>query len=188
MKKYFIAAMACMLAAGAIAEEAPFQLSLVPDVAIQSRDTTIKGVSLGIWNENPGSQWQIGLVNGAPGGESKGFQSFIPFVFFPAIYNYADSYTGAQLGIVNWVSDDFTGAQLGFVNGTGNLTGFQWAAVNYAGNTTAGVQLGWVNYTETVSDWAFQLGLVNIIADNAWFKDLPQDFSKGMVIVNWSFK
>ncbi len=54
-------------------------------------------------------------------------------------------------------------------------------------NTTAGVQLGVVNYTETVSQWVLQLGLVNIINDNEWFSDFPNDLAKGFVFVNWSF-
>jgi len=125
MKKVIIATLvATVTSMGIHAETEGFQLSLVPDVALHDRTTEIKGVSFGLYNENPGSQWQIGLVNGAPG-ESKGFQSFIPFIFFPAIFNYAESYTGAQLGIVNWVSEDFTGAQLGFVNGAADLTGLQ---------------------------------------------------------------
>ncbi|MDF7798724.1 hypothetical protein P4C99_04575 [Pontiellaceae bacterium B1224] len=186
MKKLAIVLTGCVLAAGSFAEEAGFQFSLVPDIALQDRDTTIKGVSLGVWNENPGTQWQIGLVNGGVE-DSAGLQSFIPFLFFPAIFNYADSYTGAQLGIVNWTSEEFTGAQLGFVNGAGDLTGLQWGAVNYSQNMTAGVQLGWINYTETVTEWALQLGFVNIIADNNWFTDFPADLAKGFVFVNWSF-
>jgi hypothetical protein len=186
MKKLLLVFTGCLLASGSFAKEEGFQLSLTPDAAIQDRDTVIKGVSLGLWNENPGSQWQIGLVNGTTG-DSQGFQSFIPFIFFPAFFNYADSYTGAQLGIVNWTASEFTGAQLGFVNGAGALTGLQWGAVNYSQNTVGGVQLGWINYTETVTEWAFQLGLVNIIADNNWFTDFPEDLAKGFVIANWSF-
>ncbi len=60
--------------------------------------------------------------------------------------------------------------------------------VNYAKNVTAGVQIGWVNYTETVGNWNFQVGLVNIIADNEWFSEFPNEFAQGMVIVNWSFQ
>ncbi len=73
MKKLAAVALGCVITAGAYAETAGFQLSLTPDIAIQSRDTTIKGVSLGVWNENPGTQWQIGFVNGATG-DSAGLQ------------------------------------------------------------------------------------------------------------------
>lgn len=184
MKKLMIVALVAATAVGAYAEEtAGFQLSLTPDIAIQDRDTAIKGVSLGVWNENPGTQWQLGFVNGATG-DSSGLQWFL---FLPTFFNYAENYTGAQVGFVNWTSEEFVGVQLGFVSGAGDLTGLQWSGVNYAKNTTSGVQLGIVNYTETVSEWAFQLGLVNIIADNEWFKDFPSDLAKGMVFVNWSF-
>ncbi|MDH3982077.1 MAG: hypothetical protein OES84_04160, partial [Kiritimatiellaceae bacterium] len=90
--------------------------------------------------------------------------------------------------LVNYTSGDFLGAQLGVVNiTTGSLTGLQWGTVNYAKTSASGVQLGLVNYAGTVSDWCFQLGLVNIIADNAWFNELPSEFAKGFVIANWSF-
>jgi len=167
MKKLMIAALVAATATGAFAETAGFQLSLTPDIAIQSRDTQIKGVSLGVWNENPGSQWQLGFVNGATG-DSKGLQWFL---FLPTIYNYAENFTGAQIGLVNYAS--------------GNFTGLQWGAVNVA-NQLTGLQLGWVNYAETAAS-GVQIGLVNIINDNAWFKDFPADLAKGFVIVNWSF-
>ena len=168
MKKLMIIALGCAVAGGAFAA-AGFQASLTPDIAIHDRDAEIQGVSIGLWNENPGPKFngQFGVVNGATG-ESVGFQWM---VFLPAIYNYADSYTGAQLGIVNYTSGEFVGAQLGFVNIAGTMTGLQW---------------GFVNYVETGKN-CFQIGLVNIIKENAWFTDFPSDLAKGMVIVNWSF-
>jgi hypothetical protein len=183
MKKLLVAALITATAIGAYAENtAGFQLSLVPDIAIQSRDTTIKGVSLGIWNENPGSQWQAGFVNGATG-ESSGLQSFI---FFPTFFNYAESYTGVQMGFVNYASADFVGLQWGAVNYANSLTGVQWGAVNIASSVDGGFQWGVVNYAETANN-LFQLGLVNIIADNAWFSNFPSDLAQGFVFVNWSF-
>ena len=184
MRKLIVIAVGCALVSGAFASKG-FQASLTPDIAVHDRDTEINGASIGVWNENPSPkfQWQLGFVNGATG-DSVGVQWFI---FLPTFYNYAENYTGAQLAFVNYTSGDFKGAQLAFVNVAGDLTGLQWGAVNYTKNTSSGVQLGVVNYTETVTDWAFQLGLVNIIADNEWFSDFPGDFAKGMVIVNWSF-
>ena len=185
MNKFIVMLLGSAIAIGAFAESKSFQASLTPDIAIQDRDVEINGASIGVWNENPSPQfqWQFGFVNGATG-DSVGVQWFI---FLPTIYNYAENYTGAQLAFVNWTADKFVGAQLGFVNGAGDLTGLQWGVVDYAKNTTAGVQLGLVNYTETVTDWALQVGLVNIIADNEWFSDFPGDLAKGMVLVNWSF-
>lgn len=181
MKKLMIVALGCMVAAGAIAETAGFQLSLTPDIAIQDRDTSIKGFSLGVWNENPGTQWQEGFVNGSTG-DSAGLQAGI---FLPTFYNYAENYTGVQLGLVNYASGEFTGLQWGLVNYSGDLTGVQLGAVNWA-ETASGFQWGVVNYAAT-GDNLFQLGLVNIIEDNEWFSDFPSDLAKGMVIVNWSF-
>ena len=168
MKKLMIIALGCAVAGGAFAAKG-FQASLVPAVAIHDRDTEIQGVSIGLWNENPGPKFngQFGVVNGATG-ESVGFQWM---VFLPAIYNYADSYTGAQLGFVNYTKDAFIGAQLGMVNIAGTMTGLQWGLVNYA----------------KVGNNCFQIGLVNIISENEWFKDFPGDLAKGMVFVNWSF-
>jgi hypothetical protein len=169
MKKLIVVALGCTLASGAIAKTAGFQASLTPDIAIQDRDTEITGVSIGVWNENPGPEfnWQFGFVNGATG-DSVGVQWF---VFLPTIFNYAENHTGAQLGFVNYTSGDFLGAQLGMVNIAGTLTGLQWGLVNYAETAQNGLQIG----------------LVNIIEDNEWFSDFPNDLAKGMVIVNWSF-
>ncbi len=189
MKKLMIAAAACALTAGSFAETAGFQLSLTPDIAIEDRTTDINGVSIGVWNENPSEkfQWQFGFVNGATG-DSTGVQTWLPIPLL-TLFNYADSYTGVQLGVVNYVKQDFTGAQLGLVNYTeGAVIGLQAPAIfNYA-NTMNGIQFGLVNYAEMVENWAFQIGLANIINENGWFDDFPSDLAKGFVFVNWSFK
>lgn len=166
MKKLMIMTLGCVLATGAFADSKPFQLSLTPDTAMHPRDTSIEGVSLGVWNENPGKQWQLGFINGSTG-DSAGVQWF---VLLPTIYNYAETFTGAQIGLVNYADD---------------VTGLQWGAVNIAKEMT-GLQLGLVNWAES-ADSGVQIGLVNVIEDNEWFSDFPSDLSKGMVIVNWSF-
>jgi hypothetical protein len=74
------------------AEESFFQASLTPDIAIQSRETRINGISLNIWGENPQSAFTLGFVNGSTG-ESKGFSW--------GIWNYCANYTGVHWGIVN---------------------------------------------------------------------------------------
>ncbi len=183
-KKLMIAVLSCAVASSVMAKDAGFQMSLTPNIAIQDRDTNITGVSIGVWNENPSPkfQWQFGFVNGATG-DSTGVQWF---VFLPTIYNYAENYTGVQLGIVNYASSEFVGLQWGFVDIANSLTGVQLGAVNVAQSVDGGFQWGVVNYAATAHN-LFQLGLVNIIADNAWFKDFPGDFAQGMVLVNWSF-
>lgn len=180
MKKLMVAVLGCAMASGAMAESAGFQLSLTPDIAIQDRNTEITGLSIGIWNENPSPKfnWQIGFANGTTG-DSVGVQ-------FPAIYNYAESYTGLQLGIVNYSTEQFVGLQWGVVNVANELTGAQLGTVNVAQSVDSGFQMGVVNYAAT-ADNLFQLGVINIIADNAWFSDFPDDLAQGMVIVNWSF-
>ena len=32
-----------------------------------------------------------------------------------------------------------------------------------------------------------QIGLVNLIPSNAWFKNLPNQLAPGMIFVNWQF-
>lgn len=185
MKKIIIAVLAAATAFGAYAEKAGFQLSLVPDIAIQDRTTEINGVSIGVWNENPSPefQWQFGFVNGTTG-DSVGVQWF---VFLPTIYNYAENYTGLQMGFVNVATGSMTGLQWGWLgNYAGDLTGVQLGMVNIATAVDGGFQWGVVNYAETANN-LFQLGLVNVIADNEWFSDFPSDLAQGFVIVNWTF-
>jgi hypothetical protein len=184
MKKLMIAALVAATAVGSYAKDAGFQLSLTPDIALQDRDTNITGASLGVWNENPSTQfqWQLGFVNGSTG-DSVGVKWF---VFLPTIYNYAENYTGLSWGIVNYASGDFVGAQLGAVNMANSLTGVQWGIVNIATKVDGGFQWGLVNYAETTHN-LFQLGLANIMVDNNWFTDFPNDLAKGFVFVNWSF-
>lgn len=182
MKKVLIATLVLATASGAFASKG-FQASLVPDIAIHDRTTDINGVSIGVWNENPGTQWQLGFVNGATG-DSAGLQAFI---FLPTFFNYAENYKGVQWSWVNYASGDFTGLQWGWIgNYAGSLTGAQVGMVNYAKTVDGGFQWGLVNYAETTHN-LFQLGLVNIMADNNWFTDFPGDLAKGFVFVNWTF-
>lgn len=185
MKKFTIIALSIIVASGAIAESKPFQMSLVPEVAIEDRTTDINGVSLGVWNENPSEkfQWQFGFVNGATG-DSVGVQWFI---FLPTLFNYADNYMGAQMAWVNYTAGEMTGLQWGWLgNYAGDLTGVQLGIVNIAKAVDGGFQWGAVNYAETANN-LFQLGLVNIILDNEWFSDFPNDLATGFVFVNWTF-
>lgn len=162
MKKLVIAVLICLVASSAYAESKPFQLSLVPDVAIHSKDTHIKGVTLNIWGQNPQSAFALGFVNGSTG-DSKGFSW--------GLVNYAESYTGVESGLVNYATGNFTGVQSGFFNYAVKLKG---------------LQLGTINYAKTAES-CIQIGLINIISQNQWFTGFPNELAKGMVFVNWRF-
>ena len=162
MKKLVIVALICVVASSAYAESKPFQLSLVPDVAIHSKDTHIKGVTLNIWGENPQAAFALGFVNGSTG-DSKGLSW--------GWVNYAESYTGVELGLVNYATGNFTGVQSGFFNYAVKLKGLQLGTINYAKTAESGIQIG----------------LINIISQNQWFTGFPNELAKGMVFVNWRF-
>ncbi|MCF7817661.1 MAG: hypothetical protein K9M54_07245 [Kiritimatiellales bacterium] len=185
MKRILIVLVGALVASGALAETESINISLVPDVAIYGRSVMIKGLTLSIWGENPQTGVALGLVNGSTG-ESVGLSV--------GLLNYADGYKGLQWGLVNYTKQDFTGWQGGFclgivgsvVNYTGGaMRGFQCGVVNYAGNLT-GLQIGFVNYARTVES-GLQIGFVNIMPENAWFDELPDELAPGMIIANWHF-
>jgi hypothetical protein len=166
--------------AGTIAARAgdssAFQASLTPSVALHSSSTQIDGLSLSIWGENPQRGLTLGFINGSTG-DSKGFTW--------GLYNYDETYTGVQLGIVNYSSTGFSGLQYSFVNfDQGTFKGLEWGFVNVS-QDTHGLQLGAVNYAETLS--GMQIGLVNIASNNEWFTALPNQLAPAFVFVNWSF-
>lgn len=162
MKKILLSLLLCLLATSAYAETQSFQLSLVPDVAIHSKDTYIKGVTIGIWGENPQAAFALSFVNGSKG-DSAGFSL--------GLVNYAENYRGVAWGTVNLAS--------------GTLRGLQWGFLNYAGKLS-GLQLGVVNVAKG-ADSAIQIGFVNVIQQNKWFTEFPQALAKGMVLINWRF-
>jgi hypothetical protein len=177
MKKLLIITALAASVASLRADEAGFQLALTPDIAIHPKTTTISGVSLDIWGENPQHSFNLGFVNGCTG-DSTGFS----WAFF---YNYADSYSGVEWSIVNHTSSHFLGWQAGLVNYDEDyFKGLEWGLVNIA-KDAHGLQLGFVNYTEKLN--GVQIGLVNIIESNPWFSDFPDKLATGFVIVNWSF-
>ena len=194
MKKILLIALGMLMvtASVAMADSKPIQLSLTPDVAIYNKTTNISGVSLNIWGENPQKGFALGFVNGSSG-DSAGFSLGI-------LFNYAENYTGVQWAPVNYAKKGFTGWQLGVVNITGgetkglqtsavniagNLSGVQLGAVNYAGQLK-GLQLGAINYAAKATA-GVQIGVINIIPDNAWFVRFPGELAPGMVIFNWRF-
>lgn len=162
MKKLFTAILLCLVATGAYAESAPFQLSLVPDVSIHPRTTYIHGVTLGVWSENPQSAFAFGIVNGSKG-NSLGFSL--------GLVNYAENYKGVEWGTVNLTFGTLTGMQNGTFNYAENLMGLQLGTVNVAKTCTSGIQIG----------------LVNIIMQNQWFTEFPKALAPGMVFLNWRF-
>jgi hypothetical protein len=165
MKKLILIFMCCFFATGALAETQGFQLSLIPDIAIHSKTTHIKGVSLSLWGENPQNALAFGVVNG-----SVGYSSGISLGL---LANYAESYEGAQLA---WIAN----------YSSVKLTGLQWAAFNYAENLH-GVQIGFVNFAET-SDRGVQVGFINIMNNTKeWFRNFPNEIAPVMAFVNWRF-
>ena len=159
------------------AQDAMFQASLTPDIAIYPRSTAIQGLSLDIWGENPQHSINLGLINGSTG-DSSGFTW--------GIVNYADSYSGVAWGIANYSRTSFVGWQLGWVNiSQGEFKGFQCARiVNYA-EKCQGLQLGLVNYAQDLR--GVQLGFVNVAMNNTWFTQFPNEVATGFPILNWSF-
>jgi hypothetical protein len=184
MKRLLTLLVGARVATGALAAE-PINLSIVPDAALYDRNVQINGLALSIWGENPQTAFALGFVNGSTG-QSAGLSV--------GLLNYSDDYKGFQWGFVNYAKQDFTGWQGGFflgivgsvVNYTdGTMIGFQSGVVNYAGNLR-GFQLGFVNYAKAV-DSGLQIGVVNLMPENAWFDNLPDELAPGMVIVNWHF-
>ena len=130
MKKTLLVLLGCLIATGAFAETKGFQMSLIPDVAIHSKTTHIKGVSLNIWGDNPQDSFALGFVNGSTG-NSSGFSLGL-------IVNYADSYKGLQLAPVNYAS---------------RLHGLQLGLVNMAMTAEEGVQIGLINIMNQTEKW-----------------------------------
>ena len=177
-KTFFLAAgLALATFTGMAADTTPFQLSLVPQVALFPRTTQVNGLSFGIWNENPQYSLELGFVNGNTG-DSRGVSL--------GIVNYSlDDYMGIQWGAVNFCRHDFTGLQDGDVNVClGQFTGLQYGYVNYA-HEFCGLQLGAVNYTDNLR--GVQLGLINVAMNNPWFTEFPNKLATGFPIFNWSF-
>ncbi|MEI6128029.1 MAG: hypothetical protein WCQ99_15890 [Pseudomonadota bacterium] len=180
MKRIFM--LAClgiiMIAAEATAGSKPVQLSLTPDIAVFDRGTTIEGLILSIWSQNPQRSLALGIVNGSKG-KSAGFSGSF-------LLNYADSYKGLQLAAVNYINADFLGWQAGIVDYTeGSVKGLQTGLVNYAGHLT-GLQLGILNYAATTKT-GVQIGIINLLPQNKWFSKFPDELAPGMLIVNWRF-
>lgn len=106
------------------------------------------------------------------------------------VVNYAMSYTGVEMGGLNWNNaqscglqlavasanqEEFTGAMLGAFNFARTFTGFQCGAINMADEAT-GFQLGVFNAAERLQ--GVQIGLLNTIVQSS----LPF-----MVVMNASF-
>ena len=165
MKKLLFVIILCCFSTGALAETKGFQLSLIPDIAIQPKTTQIEGVTLGLWSENPQNALALGIVNGSTGNSSG--------LTLSLLGNYSESYKGAQLA---WIAN----------YAKGEVKGLQLAAFNYA-SRLHGLQLGLINYAEA-SDKGVQIGLVNIMNETQkWFGNLPNEVAPGMVFVNWRF-
>lgn len=179
MRKAIVLLSFIMISTVAMAGTKVFNLSLTPDIAIQDRGDTIKGLTLSVWGENEQTSLALGFVNGSTGdsaGLSLGF-----------IMNYAENYKGVQWAWINYASGDFLGWQSGIVNYVeDSMKGLQTGWLNYAGQLT-GLQFGLVNYAES-ADSGVQIGFLNFIRSNKdWFSALPEELAPGMIFVNWGF-
>ena len=130
MRKLVLVLLGCLIATGAFAETKGFQLSLIPDVAIYSKTTYIKGASINVWGENPQNAFALGLINGSTG-NSSGFSLGL-------LVNYADSYRGFQIAPINYAS---------------RLQGLQLGLVNMAMTAEEGVQIGVINIISQTDKW-----------------------------------
>jgi hypothetical protein len=162
MKKLILLCTLVASLASLRAADAGFQASFTPDLALHDRSTTIHGLSLSIWGENPQHGLALGFVNGSTGVSSGFTWSFIA--------NYSDTYTGVAWGMVNISHEKFTGWQSGFVNVAKEFHGLQWGVINYSENLRG-----------------LQLGLINVAENNPWFTEFPHQLATGFPIVNWSF-
>jgi hypothetical protein len=181
MKRLLAAAIAALtITSTAMEGPAPFQASLTPDIAIKDSTTSIRGLSLSIWGENPQRSLALGLVNGTSG-DSGGFS-------FGWLLNYGDDYTGVTWAAVNFTEGDVLGWQGGILNYSGGyMEGLQTGCANYA-SRIKGVQFGFLNFAESVDDVLVQVGILNIIRTNdSWFGDFPDELAPAMVFVNWRF-
>jgi len=179
MKKRLAVLASAWIASGILAYGNPFlQISLTPDVALFDRNERIDGLCLSLWGENSQTALALGIVNGSTG-DSAGLS-------WALILNYADNYTGIQWAPINFTTGDFLGWQGGFVNYTrGWMKGLQSGAVNYAGKLT-GLQFGFINYAAS-AETGVQIGLVNLMPQNRWFTELPNELAPAMIFVNWCF-
>lgn len=166
-----------LLVAGTALASAPLQVSITPDIALCRRTTTINGLTLGLWSENPQTALALGVVNGSTG-QSAGLS-------WAFILNYSENYTGIQWAPINYASGEFLGWQGGFVNYAGTMKGLQTGTLNITSRLT-GLQFGFINYAETV-DTGLQIGLINIIPRNPVFTELPNALAPAMIFVNWRF-
>ena len=177
MKTRFLLAAALVINTASLrAADTPIQLSLTPDIALYPETTTVRGLSLNIWGQNPQASLTLGVVNGSTadsGGLSVG------------LVNYAESYTGVQWGAVNICTENCVGWQHGWVNiSQGTFSGFQLALINISQDTT-GFQLGAVNYAQSLK--GLQVGFINVAMNNPWFNECPNKLATGFPILNWSF-
>jgi hypothetical protein len=177
MKKLLIIAALTASMASIKADEAQFQASLTPNIALHPQTTQINGFALNVWGENPQHSFNLGFVNGSTG-NSSGFS-------WAFIYNYAESYTGVEWALVNHTTTSFVGWQDGWINyDEGYFKGLESGLVNIA-QDAHGLQFGFINYAEKLN--GVQIGLANIVNSNPWFNEFPNKLARGFPIVNWSF-
>lgn len=152
-----LCAVVAALAAPALSEEMPVNISVFTPISIAKATDSVTGFRFNlIYGRNTSVRIiDLGLVNHTTSGLSKGL----------------------GWGFVNYAEADFNGIQLGTANVVGgNFEGFEWGMVNYARHAR-GLQLGFVNYAETM--YGVQIGFLNIIKQDGFMPFFP--------FLNWSF-
>lgn len=206
MKK-LVVALSILAGAVAYADSTPVMVSLFDPVQAPSDSWDVtglrldlvygdaqefKGLDLGIANQTRKdfSGLALGGVNIA-GGSMRGAQlgivnldrngirewDEISVGLQLGIYNNADSFCGAQEGIVNMSGATFAGYQGALVNVAQDMQGLQCGfyfifGVNSVKGVLNGVQIGLVNYAYEIEN-GIQIGIVNIIDNGGLAPVLP---------------
>ena len=91
--------------------------------------------------------------------------------------------TALALGLVNGTSGDSKGVSIGFANYGQLYNGIQLGVAN-ADKELKGLQIGVINSARKTSS-GIQLGLFNIIRQNEWFSNFPNELAPFMILINW---
>ena len=162
-----------LLPSASLAQEKPFQLSLIgPTMQLVDDDADVKGLRISILygvNRNV-TGLDLGLINRTTG-DFKGLQHGL----FGVTHG---RFTGWQHNwAVNVAEGEFYGLQTGLVNIVGTGEGVQASGIYNSAEYMSGLQVSLVNFAEDF--YGLQVGLINVIRSKDNFPILP--------FVNWKF-
>ena len=162
-----------LLPSASLAQEKPFQLSLIgPTMQLVDDDADVKGLRINILygvNRNV-TGLDLGLVNRTTG-DFKGLQHGFVGMTHGKFTGWQDNWA------VNVVEGDFYGLQTGAVNIVGTGEGVQIGGIYNSAEYMSGLQIALVNFSEDLH--GIQVGIINIIRSKENFPILP--------FVNWKF-